>query len=219
MAIIIYYYPNTKYICSPFQKKMKFFILLFCFAIACKPATKPLPILGTPTISGNDTIYPTIADFSVTNQNRQTVTNQTFSKKVYVADFIFLSCPTICPVMTKAMQNVFNQFSDNAGVGFISYTIDPEHDSIEKLKAYADQLGVTGDNWNFVTGNQDSILYLAQHSYFSSAYPDSAAPGGFIHSGGLLLVDKQRHIRGVYNSTKPVETQRLIQDINILLKE
>ena len=175
--------------------------------------------MGNPTISGKDTVYPTIADFSLTDQDGQTVTNKSFQGKIYVADFIFLSCPTICPKMTKEMHNAYLSFVHDARVAFISHTIDPEHDTLPRLKAYAAKLGVTTSNWHFLTGNEDSIMHLAQYSYFSTAYPDSTSPGGFTHSGGLLLVDKNRHIRGVYNSMKPEETQRLINDMRILLKE
>lgn len=200
---------------------MRNYILFFIALLisSCKQSSTKLPILGEPVISGRDTIYPKIADFSLTNQDEQNVTNNTFANKIYVADFIFLSCPTICPVMTREMNKVYSSFAKDRRVAFISYTIDPKHDSIPRLKAYANDLGVLSAKWHFVTGNQDSIIHLAQHSYFSTAYPDSTAPGGFTHSGGLLLVDKNRHIRGVYNSTKPEETLRLIDDIQKLLKE
>ena len=200
-------------------QKIELFILVCCIAAACsQPAKKP-PILGNPNIEGKDTVYPTIANFSFTDQDSNTISNQTFANKIYVADFIFLSCPTICPKMTNAMHDVYLSYATDERVAFISHTIDPEHDTIPRLKAYADNLGVTANRWRFVTGNQDSILNLSEHSYFSTAYPDSTSPGGFTHSGGLLLVDKNRHIRGVYNSTKPAETQRLIGDIHLLLKE
>lgn len=207
--------PNNK------RRMMKFYIAIISIILlaSCQQPTKQLPILGNPIITGKDTAYPTIANFSLTNQDGQTITNKTFDNKVYIADFIFLSCPTICPKMTKEMYNAYLPFSTNDKVLFISHTIDPQHDTIPRLKAYANNLGVSSSKWSFVTGNQDSIINLAEHSYFSTAYPDSTAPGGFTHSGGLLLVDKNRHIRGVYNGTKPEETQRLINDIQTLLKE
>lgn len=184
---------------------------------SCNQTQKQLPFLGNPIIAGSDTTYPTIADFALTNQDGKTVTNQTFANKIYVADFIFLSCPTICPKMTKEMYKAYLSFATNDNVLFISHSIDPEHDSIPRLKAYSNSLGVPSAKWHFVTGNQDSVMNLAEHSYYAAAYPDSTAPGGFTHSGGLLLIDKNRHIRGVYNGTKPEETQRLINDIQTLL--
>lgn len=186
---------------------------------ACGQQPKRLPILGTPDISGKDTIYPAVAAFSFTNQDGQTVTNQTFAGKIYVADFIFLSCPTICPKMTEEMHKVYRAFDGDQRVSFISHTIDPKHDSIPRLKAYAEKLDVTSARWHFVTGVQDSIINMAENSYFSTAFPDSTSPGGFTHSGGLLLVDRNRLIRGVYNGTKPEETERLVSDIKTLLKE
>lgn len=200
---------------------MRLFTLLFfvLLIVSCQQPAKRLPVLGQPTVFGKDTTYPTIADFSFKDQNGQTITNNTFANKIYVADFIFLSCPTICPKMTNEMHKVYLSFALDDRVGFISHSIDPRRDSIPRLKAYAANLSVLSKKWHFVTGNQDSITDLAQHSYFSTAYPDSTAPEGFTHSGGLLLVDKNRHIRGVYNGTRPEETQRLIDDIQILLKE
>src|SRR6187399_297723 len=117
------------------------FLIVFLIA-SCKQSSKLLPILGNPTISGKDTVYPTIADFSLTDQDGQTVTNKSFQGKIYVADFIFLSCPTICPKMTKEMYNAYLPFSRDTRVAFISHTIDPEHDTLPRLKAYAAKLGV-----------------------------------------------------------------------------
>ncbi len=203
------------------QLSNKFILLALTviLLIGCKEKSPTLPILGEPTILGNDTIYPTIANFRFVNQDSNIVTNQTFENKLYIADFIFLSCPTICPKMTKELYNAYQQFENESRVLFISHTIDPEHDTIPALKAYAKNLGVNSNKWHFVTGNQESILNLSELSYFSAAYPDSTSPGGFTHSGGLLLVDKNRHIRGVYNSMNPEETKRLVKDVKILLNE
>lgn len=200
-------------------QKIAVFILVFCLVASCSQPARKLPILGNPNIEGKDTAYPTISNFNLTDQDSNTISNNTFDNKIYVADFIFLSCPTICPKMTDAMHNVYLAYTNDERVAFLSHSIDPEHDTIPRLKAYANKLGVAANRWHFVTGNQDSILNLSENSYFSAAYPDSTSPGGFTHSGGLLLVDKNRHIRGVYNSTTPEETQRLINDIQMLLKE
>ena len=194
-------------------------ILFVLLLVGCTEPSPRLPVLGTPTIEGKDTIYPVIANFQFTNQDGNIVTNQTFVNKIYVADFIFLSCPTICPKMTKEMYNAYLPFMNDDRILFISHTIDPDRDSVAALKAYSKSLGVSSNKWHFVTGSQDSILKLSEYSYFSAAFPDSTSPGGFTHSGGLLLVDRKRHIRGVYNSTRPEETQRLIMDIKKLLKE
>jgi protein SCO1/2 len=200
---------------------MKFtgIILFTLFIVSCGSTQKKLPILGEPNYSGKDSSYPIIANFSVTDQDGNIINNQSFDNKIYVADFIFLSCPSICPTMTATMKKIYLTYAAESRINFISYSIDPKHDTIPRLKAYARKLGVRSDKWHFVTGNQDSIFQLSEHSYFSTAYPDSVSPGGFTHSGGLLLVDKNRHLRGVYNAANPEETIRLKDDIQILLKE
>lgn len=198
--------------------KRFFFILLVCLLVSCSHKQQKLPFLGNSTVSGNDTLYPKIQNFSFIDQDSAIVTNKTFENKIYVADFIFLSCPTICPKMNTELNQVYNVFKNNPEVGFLSHTIDPERDSIQRLKEYTIAKGIN-ENWHFVTGNRDSIYNIATKSYFATAYKDSKEPGGYIHSGGFLLIDKNRFIRGVYDGTNPQETQRLISDIKILLKE
>ena len=193
-------------------------ILLGCLTINCSPKQEKLPLLGNPNVNGNDTIYPKISDFSFIDQNNTVITNKNFDNKIYVADFIFLSCPTICPKMNAELGKVYNIYKDNPQVNFLSHTIDPENDTVPRLKEYTQAMGI-GKNWHFVTGNKDSIFNIATASYFTTAYPDAKEPGGLVHGGGLMLVDKNRHIRGVYDGTDSIETQRLIKDIKILLKE
>lgn len=194
-------------------------ILLGCLTINCSPKQEKLPLLGNPNVNGNDTIYPKISDFSFIDQNNTVITNKNFDNKIYVADFIFLSCPTICPKMNVEMKKVYDAYKHNPEVSFLSHTIDPKNDTTEKLKEYATALKIDDSKWRFVNGNRDSIYSIATKSYFTTAYPDAKEPGGFVHGGGLLLVDKNRHIRGVYDGTDPKETQRLITDIKILLEE
>lgn len=199
---------------------MKFFLrLLIVFTFfGCTNRQEKLPFLGNPIVNGKDTIYPKIADFSFVNQDSISVTNKTFEKKIYVADFIFLSCPTICPKMNAELTKVFQVYKNNPDVLFLSHTIDPERDTVERLKLYTSSKNIN-ENWHFVTGNKDSIYNIATKSYFATAYKDAKEPGGYVHSGGFLLVDKNRHIRGVYDGTNEEETKRLIRDIKILLTE
>lgn len=195
-------------------------LLSICLTLlGCTNKNNKLPILGNPTIVGNDTIYPTIQAFNFINQDSIEVTDRTFEGKIYIADFIFLSCPTICPKMTNEMIKVYEAYKSNPNILFISHTIDPEHDSIPRLKSYAENLGADSKKWFFVTGDKDKIYSLAEESYFATAYSDSTAPGGYVHSGGLLLIDKNKHIRGVYDGTDPKETDRLKSDIKALLNE
>lgn len=186
---------------------------------SCGSEQERLPILGEAATVDGKKVYPVIADFDFINQDGHPVTNANFKDKIYIANFIFLSCPTICPVMTRELKKVYDAYPTDDRVSFLSHTIDPERDTVPRLKAYADALGVTAPKWYFVTGNQDSIMNLAEKSYYSAANADSTAPGGFVHSGGSLLIDKNRNIRGVYNSLEPKETDRLIADIKRLLRE
>lgn len=201
------------------MKWAAFSILIVLFFASCSEPAKKLPFLGNPDIIGKDTIYPTIRNFSFLDQDCTIVTNKTFENRIYVADFIFLSCPTICPVMTKEMTKVYNVYKTSPYVLFLSHTIDPERDSIQALKNYTKALGINTRKWHFVTGDKKEIYSIAEENYYTAAYPDSTAPGGFVHSGGLLLIDEKRHIRGVYDGTNPKETKRLISDIEVLLKE
>lgn len=200
-----------------------FFIPCLFLLISCsnheKEAKVRLPFLGEPIVKDTDSIYPTIDDFSFLDQDSQIVTNSTFSNKIYVADFIFLSCPSICPKMNMEMLKVYKEFKNNDTVLFLSHTIDPERDSIKRLKLFAENINVKSSKWHFVTGKKEVIFNIAEKSYFSNAYKDSLAEGGFVHTGGLLLIDKNKYIRGVYDGTNESETGRLIKDIRILLKE
>lgn len=163
--------------------------------------------------------YPIIPPFAFSDQDSTLVTNQTFKGKVYVADFIFLSCPTICPKMTVELKKVYDAYKGNKDVLFLSHSIDPMHDTIPRLKLYCENLGIDALQWHFVTGAEADIQAIAIEGYFSIAHPDSKAPGGFIHSGGLLLVDRQGHVRGEYDGTNPKATPGLIDDIAKLLEE
>ena len=194
---------------------------VFLFLIACGGVQREnsLPILGNTIYEGNDTIYHTIQDFSLLDQDSTLVTNSTMSDKVYIADFFFTSCPTICPTMKAQMLRVYEKYEGNNQVGILSHTIDPLYDTIPLLKDYSSRLGVSSSQWKFLWGDQDIIYDLAERSYMSIADEDNAAPGGFIHSGAFLLVDKKRRIRGVYDGTDANQVDVLMNDIGKLLEE
>ena len=204
---------------------------LFCFVWftleSCNPGEPgKLPILGFKDAVENkgnpgqvDTVYHTIADFSFVNQDSAMVTNNTFANKVYVSDFFFTSCPTICPIMKAQMLRVYDTFNNNPEVMLLSHTIDPEYDTVALLKDYADRLEVTSEKWHFVTGDKEKIYEIGQRSYLITAQEDQFQPGGYLHSGAFILVDKDRRIRGIYDGTKPDQVDRLINDIPILLSE
>lgn len=201
------------------MKKLTLSIIICLSIFACTSKTIKLPILGNSKIVGNDTIYPTIPAFQFMNQDSLEITEKTFDGKIYIADFIFLNCPTICPKMTIEMTKVYESYKSNPKILFISHTIDPINDSIPRLKSYSENLGVDSKKWFFVTGDKEKIYALAEENYFSTAFADSTAPGGYVHSGGLLLIDENKHIRGVYDGTNPTETKRLKSDVEKLLNE
>ncbi|MGE4345776.1 MAG: SCO family protein [Flavobacteriaceae bacterium] len=199
--------------------KQVIFLILLCIVASCSEESEKLPYLGNPTIVNNIEIQHTIKDFSFLNQDSLVVTNDTFKNKIYIADFIFLRCPTICPVMNMELKRVYDTFKDNENVLFVSHTVDPENDTIPVLKAYSENLEVNPKKWHFLWGEQNDIFDIAKNSYFTQAYEDLDAPGGYAHSGGFILVDKNRHIRGVYDGTNSVDVDRLIKEIVILLNE
>ena len=165
-----------------------------------------------------DTLYHQVADFSFVDQDSSIITPETFDNKVYVTDFFFTSCPTICPVMKTQMLRVYEAFKDYNEVALLSHTIDPVHDTVAVLHDYAERLGVSSEKWHFVTGEKDKIYDMGLKSYMVTAMEDENEPGGFIHSGAFILVDKDRHIRGMYDGTKPEQVDILIRDIKKLLE-
>ncbi len=193
----------------------------------CESGSKKLPILGerdwvTKKVDGKeitDTIYNVIPPFSFTNQYGETVTEKIVQGKIYVTDFFFTSCPTICPVMKRQMVKVYKEFKDNPDVMILSHTIDPEHDTPQVLNKFAKDLGVEGKKWQFLTGPKEKIYEIGQKSYLSAAQEDKTAEGGFLHSGAFILIDKDKHIRGMYDGTTEEGTQKLIQGIKSLLEE
>lgn len=186
-----------------------------------------LPILGNREvleieregITVIDTAYHKIARFSFTNQEGKTITNEDMAGKVYVADFFFTTCPTICPIMKTQMLRVFEKFKDESQFQIVSHTLDPIHDTPELLKEYAAKIGVEDDNtWHFLSGDQEKIFEIGQTSYLTTAMADQNEPGGILHSGAFVLVDQKGHIRGVYDGTKEDQVNRLMKDIPKLLK-
>jgi protein SCO1/2 len=188
---------------------------------------KKLPILGRKNIqeidlNGSityDTTFHTIADFLFVNQDSNMVTNETFKDKIYVADFFFTTCPTICPIMKTQMLRVYSYFEDNDQLMFLSHTIDPEYDTVALLHDFANRLGVSSARWHFVTGRKEDIYTIGQNSYMVTAMEDEDEPGGYLHSGAFILVDKDRRIRGLYDGTDEKQVNRLINDIPKLLEE
>ncbi|MFN5170463.1 MAG: SCO family protein [Cyclobacteriaceae bacterium] len=186
---------------------------------ACKTKELPLPVFGERKVINGDTIFHRIAPFTFVDQDSARVTNETFQGKIYVADFFFTSCRTICPIMKSQMLRVYEATREMPDVLILSHTIDPEYDTVALLRDFATRLGVQSQRWHFVTGVKDSIYKIAQTSYFATALEDKTEPDGFIHSGAFLLIDRQGRIRGKYDGTKEDEVNRLIIDIKKLRRE
>jgi protein SCO1 len=194
-------------------------LILIVFAASCKPKEKRLPIFGERTVNGTDTAYHRIAPFRFLDQDSTLITNEVFKGKVYVADFFFTSCRTICPIMKTQMMRVYEATKDMPDVLILSHTIDPEYDTVALLRDFAKRLGVESKRWHFVTGVKDSIYKIAQTSYYATALEDKSEPDGFIHSGAFLLIDKMGRIRGKYDGTQEADVNRLLEDIKLLRNE
>lgn len=208
---------------------MRIFLLLPLIIIlfSCNTEEKKLPILGerapVERIKNGktviDTVYQTIPEFSFLNQDSSIITGKDFDGKIYVADFFFTSCTSICPIMHRNMLTVYKEFSGNNEVKILSHSIDSKYDTPSRLKKYASKLGISGNQWEFVRGSRDSIYTIAEKSYLTSVGEDSNAPGGFIHQGWFILVDKDKRLRGAYDGTNEEQVKQLIADMHTLLKE
>ena len=183
---------------------------------------KTLPILGerhaiTKNVNGKqvtDTVYHTIPEIKYINQYGDSISSKKLDGNIYVADFFFTTCPSICPIMQRNMLNVYNEFKNSPGFKIISYSIDPQHDSVFVLKKYADKLGIGGNTWWLLQGTKNETYQLAK-SYLVSVQEKNPA-GEYIHDGYFILIDKQRRIRGTYQGTDPKEVSKLVEDIKIL---
>lgn len=186
---------------------------------ACIPGKDaPLPIIGERTVVNGDTVYHQIEDFSFVNQDSQVVNNETFAGKVYLADFFFTSCPTICPKVKKQMLRLYDRYAGDDRLLLLSHSIDVKRDTVGRLKTYAYNLGVESARWHFVTGVHDEIYGMAD-DYFSTAKLDSEAPGGFDHSGLIILVDANRHVRSFCDGTDAESVDRFMEDVDQLLNQ
>ena len=160
--------------------------------------------------------YHTIADFSLVNQNGDTITEQDYKDKIYIADFFFTTCLTICPIMTGNMEYLQEQIMDDPQVLLLSHSVTPEIDSVPRLKEYAMEKGVVDSKWNLVTGDKKQIYELARKSYLAVKTDGDGGPFDMIHTENFILVDQNKRIRGTYDGTKKEEMERLLADLKIL---
>lgn len=163
--------------------------------------------------------YHTIDDFKLVNQNGDTITHEYYKDKIYIADFFFTTCQTICPIMTDHMLKIQEELKNDQDVLLLSHTVIPNYDSVPVLRKYADEKGVKDDKWNLVTGDKKEIYELARKSYLAAKSDGDGGPFDMIHTENFVLVDKQKRIRGFYDGTDPGAIEKLMHDIQVLKKE
>jgi len=205
------------------MKNILFTLLVLSF-FSCEKSEK-LPILGERQVIERekdgkivfDTLYHSIPEFSFTNQEGVNVSEKTFESKIYVADFFFTTCPSICPKMKQQMLRVYEKYKKDDRILLLSHSISRE-DSVPVLKNYAKKINIESSKWHLVTGNWNDIEKMAK-KYFVGVQEDPNEPGGYLHNGYFVLVDKQKLIRGAYDGTNPKEIDKLLVDIDKLLDE
>ena len=189
-------------------------------------SSKKLPILGAreaveKEVDGTiviDTIYKTLPEFSFLNQDSVEITGDTFQNSIYIADFFFTSCPSICPIMHRNMLKIYDQYKGKNELMFLSHSIDFKYDTPSALKAYAEKLGISGSQWQFASGSKESIYGIAA-DYMVFAAEDDQVAGGYEHQGWFILIDKDKRIRGAYDGTDDEQVAQLMKDIPVLLAE
>lgn len=206
------------------------FAISICLFISCssKKQEVNLPYYNTPEFTPQffqsekqaaDSITHTIPAFSFTNQDGKQITQKDIEGKIHVANFIFTRCGSICPVITKHMKRVQDAFGNNPDVIMLSYSVTPWIDNVSQLKSYADNNDINSANWHLLTGKQGDIYKLARQSYFAEEdlgfTKDST---DFLHTEHILLIDKTKRIRGIYNGTLQLEIEQMIKDIRVLVK-
>ncbi len=195
--------------------------------LSCSSQTeKKLPIIGERDteeriLDGKtviDTVYPKIPAFSFLNQDSVTINEKKFDNQIYVANFFFTHCPSICPTMQRNLLKVYEKYKGDKRIAFLSHSIDFKYDSPSVLKSYADKLGVDNDQWQFVTGSKKDVYGIAEN-YLVYTKEDASVPGGYDHQGYLVLIDQHKHIRGAYDGTNDDQVAQLFTDLEILFNE
>ncbi|MBT3443103.1 MAG: SCO family protein [Flavobacteriaceae bacterium] len=208
-----------------FKIKLNYIYLLALIFISCnQDSIKQLPIYNPVDFNPkyvdksiqNVNKNHTVKDFNLINQNGNKITSKDYENKIYVVDFFFTRCPSICPIMTDNMKKVQDEYIDNDDIMLLSMSVTPEIDDIEVLKDYAIEKGVNDSKWNITTGSKKHIYELARKSYFAVVDQGDGGLQDFIHTPNFILVDTKKQIRGIYDGTEDNEILRLIKDINIL---
>jgi protein SCO1/2 len=206
---------------------VSFFLVLIVFSCGSKEKVRVLPMVGNydveyDTVDGvevADTIYPKIPFFRFTNQDSVTITSKDLKGKVWIADFFFTSCPTICPTMTNQMKRLSVLTKDlDKEIQFLSFSINPRMDQPSRLRAYKNKYGIAATNWMFLTGDENKTHTLGVEYFQVFANKDIASEGGYAHSPAFVLVDKEGYVRGVYVGTETSQVDQLEKDVRKLLK-
>jgi protein SCO1/2 len=176
-------------------------------------------VYGEKKLVNNDTVYHTIGNFSLTDQNGETVTRETVRNKIYVANFFFATCQSICPEMSSNLKVVQKKFEKDDSLLILSHSVNPMHDTVEVLQSYARTYGALKNKWHLLTGDKKQIYSLASNDYLVNALEDDGSAEGFLHSELFLLIDKQGRIRGMYDGTSMVDVEKLMADVITLKKE
>lgn len=199
---------------------------VFIYAFFIYDGDKPvrfLPIFGEKSYESKngktDTTYHTIQNFSFTDQDGKTITEKNLDGSIYVCDFFFTTCHSICPIMSSQMERIYTTYKKNMEVKFISHTVDPDIDTVEQLKSYAIKHNADAKQWVFVTGEKKALYEIARTGYLLNAEQGDGGPDDFIHTQNFALIDKEKHIRGFYDGTDSTDVNQLIKDIDLLLKE
>jgi protein SCO1/2 len=188
-----------------------------------KSEQKPLRTLAyfgkKRSMNSGDTTYHTVKPFLFIDQHDEKVTEETVKGKIYVTDFFFTTCQSICPIMSNQLERVYAKFHNNKDVLILSHTVAPEEDSVNVLLDYAKLHGVKDKQWLFLTGDKKQLYEMARQSYLLNAEEGNGDEEDFIHTQNFALVDKERHLRGFYDGTDSLEVSRLITDMELLLEE
>ncbi|MBW7868032.1 MAG: SCO family protein [Brumimicrobium sp.] len=215
-----------------FHNALGTFILAFILLYSCTETPKvrtknDLPkygafdivTLATDSFKVGDTIFHTVEEWSYLNQDSIWINSEDLKGKIWLADFIFTHCPSVCSPMTERMKEINQELTSLSDkIEFLSFSIDPKRDSVARLKEYIQEHSITAKNWQFLTGDQEETNQMAFNSFLVFANEDSKSPGGFAHSPNFILVDENRHVRGVYNGLNETGRKQLIADIKLLLE-
>ena len=200
-----------------------YYFILFLFLSCVESSNIDLPIIGPSDFKDelvdnkvNKEQSHFVSDFELINQNGDTITNKDYEDKIYVVDFFFTRCGSICPIMTNNMKKIQDKFLENDNLMLLSISVTPNIDNVETLKKYAKSKGVINSKWNIATGNKKHIYELARKSYFAVLKKGDGGLQDFIHTPNFILIDKKKQIRGIYNGTDDIEIKRVINDIKTL---